>query len=100
MSVSLVRGRAVVTHAIDRNSWNEIAEGAVLQTDGLITEIGGFADLHARHPDVEVIGSGNEILLPGFINGHHHVGLTPFQLGSPDMPLAHLIHCRCESNHF
>ena len=34
-----------------------------------------------------VIGTGNEILLPGFINGHHHVGLTPVQLGSPDMPL-------------
>ena len=34
-----------------------------------------------------MIGSGNEILLPGFINGHHHVGLTPVQLGSPDMPL-------------
>ena len=87
MSVSLVRGRAVVTHAIDRNSWNEIAGGAVLQTDGIITEVGTFADLHARYPDVEVIGTGDEILLPGFINGHHHVGLTPFQLGSPDMPL-------------
>ena len=34
-----------------------------------------------------VIGGGDEILLPGFINGHHHVGLTPCQLGSPDMPL-------------
>ena len=26
-------------------------------------------------------------MLPGFVNGHHHVGLTPVQLGSPDMPL-------------
>ena len=34
-----------------------------------------------------VIGNGKEILLPGFVNGHHHVGLTPVQLGSPDMPL-------------
>ena len=34
-----------------------------------------------------VIGTGNEIMLPGFVNGHHHVGLTPVQLGSPDMPL-------------
>ena len=34
-----------------------------------------------------MIGSGNEIMLPGFVNGHHHVGLTPVQLGSPDMPL-------------
>jgi cytosine/adenosine deaminase-related metal-dependent hydrolase len=34
-----------------------------------------------------VIGSGNEVMLPGFVNGHHHIGLTPVQLGSPDMPL-------------
>jgi 5-methylthioadenosine/S-adenosylhomocysteine deaminase len=87
MSVSLIRGRSVITHAIDRNSWNEISDGAVLQEDGIIAAVGTFADLSAKHPNVPVIGSGNEILLPGFINGHHHVGLTPFQLGSPDMPL-------------
>jgi 5-methylthioadenosine/S-adenosylhomocysteine deaminase len=87
MSVSLVRGRSVVTHAIDRNSWNEIADGAVLQEDGIITAVGRFSELVAQNPGVTVIGTGNEILLPGFVNGHHHVGLTPFQLGSPDMPL-------------
>jgi len=27
------------------------------------------------------------VLLPGFVNAHHHVGMTPVQLGSPDMPL-------------
>ena len=53
----------------------------------LLLPVGDFADLSAKHPDVPVIGTGEEILLPGFINGHHHVGMTPFQLGSPDMPL-------------
>jgi hypothetical protein len=33
------------------------------------------------------IGSGNEVMLPGFVNGHHHIGFTPVQLGSPDMVL-------------
>src|SRR5712672_3051745 len=41
----------------------------------------------ASIPIASVIGTGNEILLPGFVNGHHHIGLTPVQLGSPDMPL-------------
>ena len=59
----------------------------MLQQDGIVAAIGTFADLSRQHPDVPVIGSGNEILLPGFVNGHHHVGLTPVQLGSPDMPL-------------
>ncbi|WP_428484216.1 amidohydrolase family protein [Rhodopila sp.] len=87
MSRSLIRGRSVITHVIDRHTWNEIRSGAVLQEDGIITAIGGFMELSAAHPDVPVIGSDQDILLPGFINGHHHVGLTPVQLGSCDMPL-------------
>ena len=87
MPASLIRSRTMITHAVDRHTWNEIADGAVLQEDGIITAIGSFADLHRLHPTVQVIGTGNEIMLPGFINGHHHVGLTPVQLGSPDMPL-------------
>ena len=87
MPASLIRSRATITHALDRHAWHEIPDGAVLQEDGTITAVGTYADLRRRHPNVPVIGSGNEILLPGFINGHHHVGLTPVQLGSPDMPL-------------
>jgi 5-methylthioadenosine/S-adenosylhomocysteine deaminase len=87
MSASLIRSRALVTHAIDRHRWNEITDGAVLQEDGAIVEIGTYRDLSRRHPNVAVIGSGNEVMLPGFVNGHHHIGLTPVQLGSPDMPL-------------
>ena len=40
MSASLIRSRAMVTHAIDRHRWNEITDGAVLQEDGTIVEIG------------------------------------------------------------
>src|SRR5215831_18151450 len=87
MSASLIRSRAMVTHAIDRHRWNEITDGAVLQEDGAIVEIGTYRDLSRRHPNVAVIGSGNEVMLPGFVNAHHHIGLTPVQLGSPDMPL-------------
>jgi 5-methylthioadenosine/S-adenosylhomocysteine deaminase len=87
LSASLIRSRAMITHAIDRHSWNEVAGGAVLQEDGVIAAIGTYAELSAKHPSVPVVGTGREILLPGFINGHHHVGLTPLQLGSPDMPL-------------
>ena len=36
MSASLIRSRAMVTHAIDRHRWNEVMDGAVLQEDGTI----------------------------------------------------------------
>ena len=87
MPRSLIRSRTMLTHVVDRHNCNEIADGAVLQEDGTIIAIGTYADLARQHPDVKVIGTGQEILLPGFVNGHHHVGLTPVQLGSPDMPL-------------
>ena len=87
MPASLIRSRAMITHAVDRHHWNEVADGAVLREDEIIAEIGTYAELSRKHPELPVIGTGNEILLPGFVNGHHHVGLTPVQLGSPDMPL-------------
>jgi 5-methylthioadenosine/S-adenosylhomocysteine deaminase len=87
MPSSLIRGLAVVTEPAGRREWRQIEDGAVLQRDGVIAEIGRFADLAARHPDVPVIGNGRQVVLPGFVNGHHHIGLTPVQHGSPDMPL-------------
>jgi 5-methylthioadenosine/S-adenosylhomocysteine deaminase len=81
MPASLIRSRAMITHAVDRHACNEIADGALVQEDGVITAIGTYADLSRRHPNLPVIGTGGEIVVPGFVNGHHHVGLTPVQLG-------------------
>jgi cytosine/adenosine deaminase-related metal-dependent hydrolase len=87
VTTSLIRGRHVVTHVIDRDRAGIIEDGGVLQRDGRIVEVGGFADLAARHPDAPVIGDGRHVVLPGFVNAHHHVGLTPLQLGARDLPL-------------
>ena len=87
MSSSIIRGKHVITRALDRHRWEQIDDGAVLQRDGIIVAIGAFAELRRANPDAPVIGDGEQVLLPGFVNGHHHVGLTPVQLGSPDMPL-------------
>ncbi len=87
MSTSLIRSRSMIARTLDRHAVEEIADGAVLQEDGVIVAVGTFDELRRRYPTTTVIGTGNEILLPGFVNGHHHVGLTPLQLGSPDMPL-------------
>ncbi|MGO8802602.1 amidohydrolase family protein, partial [Candidatus Binatus sp.] len=84
---SIIRGKHVITRALDRHRWEQIDDGAVLQRDGIISAIGSFDELSRANPDAPVIGTGEQALLPGFVNGHHHVGLTPVQLGSPDMPL-------------
>jgi 5-methylthioadenosine/S-adenosylhomocysteine deaminase len=84
---SIIRARTVVTEPADRRLWQQIEGGAVLQRDGVIAEIGPSSELIAKHPEVPVVGSGRQVMLPGFVNAHHHIGLTPVQLGSPDMPL-------------
>lgn len=87
MTRSIVRSRLLIKGVIDRTSWDELVAGALLIEDGKIAAIGTFLELTRDHPDAAVIGSGNDVVLPGFINAHHHIGLTPVQLGSPDMPL-------------
>jgi len=87
MPSSIIRARTVVTEPADRRNWHQIEDGAVLQHDGVIAEIGPADELIAKHPGVPVLGSRHKVMLPGFVNAHHHIGLTPVQLGSPDMPL-------------
>src|SRR5882724_2274328 len=87
MASSLIRGKYVVAKVKSRTEAEVIPDGAVFQRDGAIVEVGPYADLVARHRPDEVLGSPEHVVVPGFVNGHHHVGLTPLQLGSPDHPL-------------
>lgn len=87
MPATLIRSRTMIARTTSRHDAQEIADGAVLQEDGLIAAVGTYEELSRRYPNTPVVGTGREVLVPGFVNGHHHVGLTPLQLGSPDMPL-------------
>lgn len=87
MTATIVRSRTLITGVRDRFAANQIDDGAIVVEDGLVAEVGTYDALSVRYRDAPVIGSGNEVVLPGFVNAHHHVGLTPVQLGSPDMPL-------------
>ena len=84
---SLVRGRHILLRALDDDSVDVLDDGGILQVDGQIQEIGPFAELASRHQDATVVGSPDHIVIPGLVNAHHHIGMTPVQLGSPDMPL-------------
>ncbi len=87
MASSLIRGKYVVAKVTSRTEAEVIPDGAVFQRDGIVVDVGPYADLVARHQPDETLGSPDHVVVPGFVNGHHHVGLTPFQLGSPDYPL-------------
>ena len=75
MTQSLIRGRYVVCRATG-NDIEMIDDGAILQRDGEIIEIGTAAVLRQRHPGVSEIGSRDHVVIPGLVNAHHHVGTT------------------------
>lgn len=87
MTISLIRGKHVVCKVTGRDTAEVVSDGAVVQRDGVIEVVGDYRELSARYPEAEVIGSGNHIVMPGLVNDHFHVGLTPFQMGAPDLPL-------------
>ena len=59
----------------------------ILIRDGLVAALGPLDSLRAQSPEAVVEGGAGFAVTPGFVNAHHHVGLTPLQLGSPDHPL-------------
>lgn len=63
------------------------ADAAMLVENGLVAAIGPRGHLEKAHPEADRLGGAGKVVIPGLINAHHHVGLTPFQLGSPDHPL-------------
>lgn len=87
MASSLVRGRHLVSRVTGRDSALVLNDAAVYQQDGRIVEIGPYAELAATYQPDEIVGSDRTVVMPGMVDAHHHVGLTPFQLGSPDHPL-------------
>ena len=94
MASSLVYGKYVICKITGRDSAEVVSDGAVYQQDGEFVEVGRYEDLRARHPEAEVMGSSKYVVMPGLVNDHFHVGLTPFQLGTPN-----LLWQNCEASH-
>lgn len=87
MTAKIIRGSTIICGVDDQGHAEEIADGAVLVVDGNISRIGDADEVIQANPEIEVLGGDDFVVFPGLINAHHHVGLTPFQLGARDLPL-------------
>ena len=66
----------------------EIVEGqAIFVKNNKINEIGPISVLRQKYKEIPEIGGENLFAMPGLVNAHHHLGVTPFQLGAQDHPL-------------
>ena len=91
---TLVKGRTVICGVDGNGDVEQIDDGAVLVRDGAIAAVGAASDIAQECTDAEIIGGDDFIVFPGLVNAHHHIGLTPLQLGMPDLPLELLINYR------
>jgi 5-methylthioadenosine/S-adenosylhomocysteine deaminase len=87
MALRLIRGKYVICQKPNSADVGVIEDGAVAYNFGRIVALGSYRELYDRYRPEVVSGSVGEVILPGFVNAHHHIGLTPFQLGVPDLPL-------------
>lgn len=55
------------------NANPHIEDGAVLIEKNLIKEIGSTKDLKAKYSEAEFIDAKGQIIMPAFINTHHHI---------------------------
>jgi cytosine/adenosine deaminase-related metal-dependent hydrolase len=87
MTRQLVTADHVIA-GFDKDGVPQIVEdGAILIAGDRIVEIGPAKALRRAHPDLPDAGGKGFVAIPGLINAHHHVGLTPFQMGARDQPL-------------
>lgn len=60
-----------------------LTDAGVYIEDDKIIEVGGFKELRTKFPQAEILGNGEQLVMPGFVDAHSHGwGLTPFQSGS------------------
>lgn len=87
MGEMIVKARWIVSGVKDRHTPVIHEDGALLARDGKVAAVGSLTEMRKLAPDAPVTDYPNHVMLPGFVNSHHHVGMTPLQLGSPDLPL-------------
>ncbi len=87
MTAAMVGAKWIVTGVRDRYAPEILADAALVHEHGKVLAVGAFDEIRVRYPDAPVTLHPQAMLLPGFVNSHHHVGLTPLQLGSPDYAL-------------
>lgn len=59
--------------ALTQGPAGDVPDAGVLVREGRIVAVGAFAALRAAHPEVDVVGDGTGVLLPGFVNAHTHL---------------------------
>ena len=83
----LVSAGQLIVAAEQDGTVHTVSDGAVLIRGGAVADLGPASRLLLENPDAVNLGGQQFIALPGLINAHHHIGVTPTQLGIPSESL-------------
>ena len=72
MPTTLLHGGHVITDPAALPDGGVITNGGVLVVGEQVEAVGPFDTLHKAHPEAEVVGSAQHLVMPGLINAHHH----------------------------
>ncbi len=84
------RGAAVITGRRLPEGLEVLRDAGIAAADGRVVGVGPVAELSSRFPQARVTDLGSALLMPGFVDGHHHQGLTPIRRGARAMSLEHV----------
>ena len=87
MTVRITTARWIVKGTDVDGAPQMLDDAALAHENGTVLAVGPALDNKATYPDAPVASYPHHLILPGLINAHHHVGLTPLQMGAPDSPL-------------
>ena len=85
MASSLIRGRYLLSASHEGGPIETVYDAAIYQEEGLIKDIGAYAEVRAKYTPDEELGGPNYAIIPGLVNSHHHGrGVTTLQMGTCD----------------
>lgn len=87
MTAELITARWIVAGAKTAQEPEIYEYGAIAHQDGAVLAIGPAATVRAQYPGAKEVDYPHHLIMPGLVNSHHHVGITPLQHGSPDYAL-------------
>ena len=87
MTTTILSARWIVSGVNNTNDVEIHENAGIVFKDNIILDVGAIETIKTKFPSAEIKNYSDHIIIPGLVNSHHHIGLTPLQLGAPDYSL-------------
>ncbi len=87
MTEIILNARWLIAGIDDVGSVELYENAGLVFKNNMILDLGHFGDIKSKYPNAKVKSYLKHAIIPGLVNSHHHLGLTPLQLGAPDYAL-------------